>query len=67
VSYVPFVSQARERATATPEEPNLPLRAARNQQIVRWYREGQVMHAVTSDRHRRETGVMMFAWKAGQE
>jgi hypothetical protein len=34
---------------ATPEEPNLPLRAARDPQIVRWYQEDQVMNVVRSD------------------
>jgi hypothetical protein len=31
-------------------EPNLPLRAASNPQIVRWYQEDQVMNVVRSDR-----------------
>jgi hypothetical protein len=34
---------------ATPDESNLPLRAARNPQIVRWYQEDQVMNVVRSD------------------
>lgn len=34
---------------ATPTEPNLPLRAASNPQIVRWYQEDQVMNVVRSD------------------
>jgi hypothetical protein len=34
---------------ATPAEPNLPLRAARNTEIVRWYKEDQVMNVVRSD------------------
>jgi hypothetical protein len=34
---------------ATPDEPNLPLRAAANPQIVRWYQEDQVMNVVRSD------------------
>jgi hypothetical protein len=34
---------------ATPDEPNLPLRAASNPQIVRWYQEDQVMNVVRSD------------------
>jgi hypothetical protein len=33
----------------TPGEPNLPLRAARNPRIVRWYQEDQVMNVVRSD------------------
>jgi hypothetical protein len=34
---------------ASPDEPNLPLRAARNPRIVRWYQEDQVMNVVRSD------------------
>ena len=34
---------------ASPHEPNLPLRAARNPAIVRWYQEDQVMNVVRSD------------------
>ena len=34
---------------ATPAAPNLPLRAASNTQIVRWYQEDQVMNVVRSD------------------
>ena len=34
---------------ASPDEPNLPLRAARNPRIVRWYQEEQVMNVVRSD------------------
>jgi hypothetical protein len=34
---------------ATPEEPNLLLRAARDPRIVRWYQEDQVMNVVRSD------------------
>jgi hypothetical protein len=34
---------------ATPDKPNLPLRAARNPEIVRWYQEDQVMNVVRSD------------------
>jgi hypothetical protein len=34
---------------ATAEEPNLPLRAATDPQIVRWYQEDQVMNVVRSD------------------
>jgi hypothetical protein len=34
---------------ATPDQPNLPLRAARNPDIVRWYQEDQVMNVVRSD------------------
>jgi hypothetical protein len=34
---------------ATPDEPNLPLRAARNPRILRWYQEDQVMNVVRSD------------------
>jgi hypothetical protein len=34
---------------ATGAEPNLPLRAASNPQIVRWYQEDQVMNVVRSD------------------
>ena len=33
----------------SPEAPNLPLRAARNPSIVRWYQEDQVMNVVRSD------------------
>jgi hypothetical protein len=33
---------------ASPHEPNLPLRAARNPSIVRWYQEDQVMNVVRS-------------------
>jgi hypothetical protein len=33
----------------TPDKPNLPLRAARNPEIVRWYQEDQVMNVVRSD------------------
>jgi hypothetical protein len=32
----------------TPDEPNLPLRAAKDPQIVRWYQEDQVMNVVRS-------------------
>ena len=34
---------------ASPDAPNLPLRAARNPSIVRWYQEDQVMNVVLSD------------------
>jgi hypothetical protein len=34
---------------ASPDAPNLPLRAARNTDIVRWYQEDQVMNVVRSD------------------
>jgi hypothetical protein len=34
---------------ASPDKPNLPLRAARNPSIVRWYQEDQVMNVVRSD------------------
>jgi hypothetical protein len=34
---------------ATPDEPNLCLRAASDPRIVRWYREDQVMNVVRSD------------------
>jgi hypothetical protein len=34
---------------ATPDQPNLPLRAARNPEIIRWYQEDQVMNVVRSD------------------
>jgi hypothetical protein len=34
---------------ATPDKPNLPLRAAVNPSIVRWYQEDQVMNVVRSD------------------
>ena len=34
---------------ATPDEPNLPLRAASNPQIVRWYQEDQVLNVVRSE------------------
>jgi hypothetical protein len=34
---------------ASPDEPNLPLRAARNPRIVRWYQEDQVMNVVRSE------------------
>jgi hypothetical protein len=34
---------------ATPDEPNLPLRAARNPHIERWYQEDQVMNVVRSE------------------
>ncbi|HET8872970.1 MAG TPA: hypothetical protein VFM83_04730 [Gaiellaceae bacterium] len=34
---------------ATPETPNLPLRAAKDPRIVRWYQEDQVMNVVRSD------------------
>jgi hypothetical protein len=34
---------------ASPHKPNLPLRAARNPRIVRWYQEDQVMNVVRSD------------------
>jgi hypothetical protein len=34
---------------ATPAEPNLPLRAAADTRIVRWYQEDQVMNVVRSD------------------
>jgi hypothetical protein len=33
----------------SPDKPNLPLRAARNPHIVRWYQEDQVMNVVRSD------------------
>jgi hypothetical protein len=33
----------------SPDAPNLPLRAARNPDIVRWYQEDQVMNVVRSD------------------
>jgi hypothetical protein len=33
----------------SPDKPNLPLRAARNPRIVRWYQEDQVMNVVRSD------------------
>jgi hypothetical protein len=33
----------------TPDEPNLPLRAASDPDIVRWYQEDQVMNVVRSD------------------
>ena len=33
----------------TPAKPNLPIRAASNPQIVRWYQEDQVMNVVRSD------------------
>jgi hypothetical protein len=34
---------------ATPDEPNLQLRAAKDPRIVRWYQEDQVMNVVRSD------------------
>jgi hypothetical protein len=34
---------------ASPEQPNLVLRAARDPRIVRWYQEDQVMNVVRSD------------------
>jgi hypothetical protein len=34
---------------ATPDEPNLPLIAAKDPTIVRWYQEDQVMNVVRSD------------------
>jgi hypothetical protein len=34
---------------ATPDEPNLPLIAAKDPSIVRWYQEDQVMNVVRSD------------------
>jgi hypothetical protein len=34
---------------ASPEMPNLPLRAASDPRIVRWYQEDQVMNVVRSD------------------
>jgi hypothetical protein len=34
---------------ASPDRPNLPLRAARDPRIVRWYQEDQVMNVVRSD------------------
>jgi hypothetical protein len=34
---------------ATPDEPNLRLRAAKDPSIVRWYQEDQVMNVVRSD------------------
>jgi hypothetical protein len=34
---------------ATPDAPNLPLRAASKPEIVRWYQEDQVMNVVRSD------------------
>jgi hypothetical protein len=34
---------------ASPDAPNLPLRAARNPDITRWYQEDQVMNVVRSD------------------
>jgi hypothetical protein len=34
---------------ATPDEPNLPLIAAQDPSIVRWYQEDQVMNVVRSD------------------
>jgi len=34
---------------SSPDEPNLPLRAASDPQIVRWYQEDQVMNVVRSD------------------
>jgi hypothetical protein len=34
---------------ATPDKPNLPLRAAKDPSIVRWYQEDQVMNVVRSD------------------
>jgi hypothetical protein len=34
---------------ATPDEPNLPLIAAQDTTIVRWYQEDQVMNVVRSD------------------
>jgi hypothetical protein len=33
----------------SPEKPNLPLRAANKPEIVRWYKEDQVMNVVRSD------------------
>ena len=34
---------------SSPDTPNLPLRAATNPRIVRWYQEDQVMNVVRSD------------------
>ncbi len=34
---------------ATSEQPNLPLRAAKDPSIVRWYREDQLLNVVRSD------------------
>jgi hypothetical protein len=34
---------------ASPDKPNLPLRAASDPRIVRWYQEDQVMNVVRSD------------------
>jgi len=34
---------------ASPDKPTLPLRAARDPRIVRWYQEDQVMNVVRSD------------------
>jgi hypothetical protein len=34
---------------ASPDQPNLPLRAARDPRIVRWYQEDQVVNVVRSD------------------
>lgn len=34
---------------ASPDKPNLPLRAAKDARIVRWYQEDQVMNVVRSD------------------
>lgn len=34
---------------ASPDKPNLPLRAANNPRVVRWYQEDQVMNVVHSD------------------
>jgi hypothetical protein len=34
---------------ATPDKPNLPLVAARDPSVVRWYQEDQVMNVVRSD------------------
>jgi hypothetical protein len=33
----------------TPDQPNLPLRAAKDPSIVRWYQEDQVMNVVQSE------------------
>ena len=33
----------------SPDKPNLPLRAARNPRVARWYQEDQVMNVVRSD------------------
>jgi hypothetical protein len=72
LSYIAFVSQARDQATGDlahlhwftytedpagvpgkyddgPDKPNLPLVAARDRSVVRWYQEDQVMNVVRSD------------------